>query len=546
MNYTIAGNHAHFSWVDHTMFALMLVVSTVVGVLIGVCGKQDTKVDYLLGGKKMSVIPIAVSLIFSHVSGISIVALPTEYYTYGAMYFNQFFAGLITCIITISVFLPIFFELQITSTYEYLELRFDKNVRTMASFLFACSLILYLPIVIYTPALAFNEVSGLSVHLVTSVVCIVCMLYTMLGGMKAVVWTDFLQSFVTVSSCIAIICVGLAKTGGFNVMWDRSGKGGRLEIFDFNPDPFERNTYWTVVVGSTFHWMFSLGINQGMVQKFIALPSLKKARLSLVIFFFGYLLMKTLVLLIGLVIYSNYYQCDPVTSKVIDKADQIVPFFAMDAAAHIPGLPGLFVAGIFSACLSTLSSNFNCLSATIFEDFISPLIKGKKSFESKIPYILKGIVILTGMICLLMVLVVEKMGGIFQVASTLAGITSGATLGMFFLGMFIPWANWKGCLAGSITSLVIMTWITTGAQVYKGTGIERFPYAPMSTEGCEEIFNFTAPVTPTRPAGVATASEETSPGEQGPQHYLQEWETTPSYFTKFPSTTTVLWEQPLS
>nr|CAD7449460.1 unnamed protein product [Timema bartmani] len=223
---------AQFTWLDHSVFAFMLVMSTVVGVLIGVCGKQDTKVDYLLGGKKMGILPISMSLIFSHLSGVTFMGMPAEIYTYNTMYFMTNVAGLFVALIIGYVFLPVFFNLQLTSTYEYLELRFDQKVRIMASLLFTVSLLLYLPIVVYVPALAFNHVSGISIHFITTIVVSVCVLYTMLGGIKAVVWTDFLQSFVTMGSCLAVIILGLIKIGGFKNMWDISYAGGRIEFFE--------------------------------------------------------------------------------------------------------------------------------------------------------------------------------------------------------------------------------------------------------------------------------------------------------------------------
>nr|CAD7570053.1 unnamed protein product [Timema californicum] len=433
----------HFTWLDHSVFAFMLVMSTVVGVLIGVCGKQDTKVDYLLGGKKMGILPISMSLIFSHLSGITLMAMPTEMYTYGTMFFMVNVSSLFVSIINGYVFLPVFFKLQLTSTYEYLELRFNQKVRLMASFLFTVSLFLYLPIVVYVPALAFNHVSGISVHFVTTTVVSVCVLYTMLGGIKAVVWTDFLQSFVTVGSTLAIIILGLIKIGGFKNMWETSSAGGRIEFFNTDPSPFARNTIWTIAVGTTFGWLSSLGVSQGMVQKFIALPDLRSARLALMFFSVGLLFMKMFSACVGLIIYTAYHDCDPIITKQISKADQLLPYFTMDTASKIPGLPGLFVAGIFSAGLSTMSSYLNCLSATIYEDFISPLIKGNKKLESKAPFFMKSIVVIVGVVCLCMVFIVERLGGILQVAIATSGVTSGATLGIFFIGMFFPWANSK-------------------------------------------------------------------------------------------------------
>ncbi|CAG2055804.1 unnamed protein product [Timema podura] len=129
----------------------------------------------------------------------------------------------------------------------------------------------------------------------------------------------------------------------------------------------------------------------------------------------GLLFMKMMSVCVGLIIYTAYHDCDPIITKQISKADQLLPYFTMDTASKIPGLSGLFVAGIFSAGLSTMSSYLNCLSATIYEDFISPVIKGNKKLESKAPFFMKSIVVFVGVVCLGMVFLVERLGGILQV-----------------------------------------------------------------------------------------------------------------------------------
>lgn len=135
-------------------------------------------------------------------------------------------------IVTIYVFLPVFHKLQITSTYEYLERRFDMKNRMFASFLFALSLFLYLPIVIYIPALAFSAATGVNVHLITPIVCGVCIFYTTLGGLKAVVWTDTLQFTITVGAVIAVFILGVRSVGGIGVVFEEAIKGQRLDIFE--------------------------------------------------------------------------------------------------------------------------------------------------------------------------------------------------------------------------------------------------------------------------------------------------------------------------
>ncbi|CAG2053158.1 unnamed protein product [Timema podura] len=305
------------------------------------------------------------------------------------------------------------------------------------------------------------------------------------GGIKAVVWTDLLQSFVTVGSIIAVIVIGILDVGGFSTVWERSEEGERLELFNMNPSPLARNTFWTVTFGMTIGSLSSLGINQGMVQKFITLPDYKSARTSLIIFTFGMMVVKTIVVIVGLIIYAAYYDCDPYTTKKISKPDQIVPYYVMDTAANIPGLSGLFVAGIFSAALSTMSSNLNCLAGTVYEDFILPFIKGNKKLEGQAHVIMKLIVVAFGLLCIGMVFVVEKMGSVYQLSVSLGGVTVGVFLGLFTLGMFFPWANSKGALAGTITGLLFMGWIVIGAENTEATGTKRFPYLPFSTEGCD-------------------------------------------------------------
>ncbi|RZC35326.1 SSF domain containing protein, partial [Asbolus verrucosus] len=214
-----------FSWYDYILFTVMLSFSALIGIYFGCFGsKQSTTNEYLMGGKTMKVLPIAVSLVASHISGITLLALPADVYRYGAAYWLGAFSMVLLCVITIYVYLPVFFNLQITSTYEYLERRFDNRTRLFASFLYALSVFLYLPIVVYIPALAFSAgslgyllldsfnvlfvASGINVHSITPVVCGICIFYTTIGGLKAVVWTDTLQFTVTIAAIATVFMLG--------------------------------------------------------------------------------------------------------------------------------------------------------------------------------------------------------------------------------------------------------------------------------------------------------------------------------------------------
>lgn len=155
----------------------------------------------------------------------------------------------------------------------------------------------------------------------------------------------------------------------------------------------------------------------------------------------------------------------------------------MDVAATVPCLPGLFVAGVFSAALSSMASALNSLAGTMYEDFIRPCMKYNVT-EKCASYILRLVVIVIGTICVLMVFVVEKLGGILQLAYTTGGVTSGAFLGLFSLGIFFPRANSKGALTGAIVSLLTLSWIAVGAQNAIATGNIKHKTLSTSIEGC--------------------------------------------------------------
>ncbi|KAJ4433292.1 hypothetical protein ANN_15551 [Periplaneta americana] len=320
-------------------------------------------------------------------------------------------------------------------------------------------------------------------HFITPLVCIICIFYTMLGGLKAVVWIDFLQSFVIMVSSIAIIVLGVIYAGGFGRVWNAGVEGGRVDLFVMDPSPLIRATFWSVIIGNVFSWLNYCAVNQGMVQKFLALPSLNHAKQALLLFTLGIFIIKTISCFTGLIIYATYMDCDPLKSKAIQRQDQLVPYYIMDTAASIPGLPGLFVAGVFSAALSSMASNMNSLAGTMYEDFIQPCLRRKVS-EKVASYILRIVVFIIGAICVFMVFIVEKLGGILQLAYATSGVTSGAFLGLFSLGIFFPRANSKGALAGSISSMLALAWLVVGTQKSYATGTLKHVPLPTTADGC--------------------------------------------------------------
>ncbi|XP_019874461.2 sodium-coupled monocarboxylate transporter 1-like isoform X2 [Aethina tumida] len=476
-----------FGWVDYVMFMCMLLMCMGIGLYYGLLHTSNTAQDYLIGGRAMKVFPVAMSLIASWVSGISLLGIPTEIYVYGVQYLYITGGFIISAIIFSYVFLPVFHGLSLTSIYEYQELRFDKKVRLFGSILFTIGLISWLPLVIYVPALAFNQVTGVNVHLITPIVCIICIFYTSMGGIKAVVWTDVIQIIVMFGSIFLVIIKGTIDTGGFSTIIERNLESDRIEAPNLDLDLHSRHTLLALTIGGFIHTLNSSALNQNMTQRYLSLPSIKSARRSLWIFTFGTILIILLSGYAGLLLFATYHKCDPLTTMLAREKDQLLPLLVMEILGDFPGLPGIFVAGIFSAALSSLSTGLNAMAAVFLEDFYKPFAKNGVS-EKTTYYIMKLTVIILGAICVALVFIVEKLGAVLQLTMSFGAISSGPSLGIFTMGVLLPWVNAKGALIGGISGLSFMSWLCIRAQSLIASGDLTFPEKPVTTEGCHYHF----------------------------------------------------------
>jgi Na+/proline symporter len=251
-----------------------------------------------------------------------------------------------------------------------------------------------------------------------------------------------------------------------------------------DPSPFVRTSFWTVSIGLTALWVSHLGVSPTCIQRFLAVPNIKFARKSVWVFVVGLVFIKGASCLVGIIMYAYYEKCDPVTTKQIEKVDQILPFFIMQVASKIPGLPGIFIAGIFSAALSSLSTGLNTLSGTIYEDFIRPF--NPNATEKRASDIMKILVVVLGLIIVSLVFVVEHMGQVFAVNMAVSGITAGSLLGLFTIGMVSRYVNTKGVICGALAGVIVVLFIVIGAQ-----SLPKHTPLPVRVDGCDFPINIT-------------------------------------------------------
>ncbi|XP_017868992.1 PREDICTED: sodium-coupled monocarboxylate transporter 2-like, partial [Drosophila arizonae] len=378
-----------------------------------------------------------------------------------------------------------------SSLFQYFERRFSRRMRLFGASLFVLKAIVWLPIAVYVPALTFNQVSGIGVHTITPIVIIICTFYTTVGGIKGVVWTDAVQSVIMYGSLVVIMIKGTIDVGGFGVLWQRNLDGGRLNMPEYSLDPTVRMSVLSVFVGGTFFKLQNTSINQATIQRFMSLPSLKHIKQTLFTFSIGLTLLYMGCIYVGLVCYAVYYDCDPMATGLAGRRDQLVPLLVMRVLGVVPGLPGLFVSAVFSAALSSLSTLLNSLAAVILEDFVKPRMRMIKRpmTERTVALTMRLVVVVFGISSIFMVYVVEHLGMVLQLSASLQSSLYGPMLGIFTVGMLMPWVGEKSMFLSSIVSFAIMAWIVVNAQIDNLTGSFRHKKLPVSVENCTYDFD---------------------------------------------------------
>nr|CAD7452229.1 unnamed protein product [Timema tahoe] len=462
----VENNDDAFGTWDYVVLSLMLIISASIGVYYRFTGgKQKTTQEYLHGDKDLSVIPVAVSLMASFMSAITILGVSTENYTFGTQFVVINFGYGIATPFAAYCFLPVFFKMQATSAYQYLEIRFGATTRLCTSLAFSLQMVLYMGIVLYAPAIALEAVTGISKTVAILSVGIVCTFYSTIGGMKAVVVTDVFQSLLMFAAVFLVIIKGAIDVGGLGEIWRIAKEGYRLEFDNTNPDPTVRHTWWSLILGGGFTYCSLYAVNQTQVQRLLTLRDLRRSQIALWLSWPVLTLLSLSTSFAGLAIYSKYYNCDPLKSGRISSSDQLMPLFVGDTMREFPGLCGLFVAGIFSGSLSTVSSALNSLAAVTLEDYLKPVylkIYKKSIPENRTGFISKLLALLYGLVCLAIAFTSEHLGGILQASLTIFGVVGGPLLGVFTLGMFCPCANEVGAVSGLIGGLIIAFWIGFG------------------------------------------------------------------------------------
>ncbi|CAI6364655.1 unnamed protein product [Macrosiphum euphorbiae] len=439
---------------DYVVLTVTLLSSAAIGVYYRLTGgKQQTTQEYMLGDKKLSIIPVGFSLMASFMCATAMFGLSSENYLRGTQFMVINASNIIGTPIVAYVFLPVFYKLGYLSVYQYLEERFGKSTRILASVAFSIQTVLRTALVLYAASLALNAIAGFSQTASMTVVGILCTFYSTVGGIKAVIVTDLFQSLLMFGSVFTVIAVAAAEVGGLSGIWRIAYDYGRVELFNFQIDPTVRHSWWSLMLGGMFTYVSVYGVNQVQVQRYLTMKNYGTAVRTLWFCWPITAFLSLSMCFAGLAIFSKYRDCDPIKEGRITSGDQLMALFVLDTMTHIPGLTGLFLAGVCSSALCSVSAALNSLAAVTLEDYVTPLTNFDIPDGKRVVW-LKVLVVVYGILSIALAFCAHFVGPLLQASMTILGIIGGPMLAVFTLGILIPYANQKGALVGLVAGLV--------------------------------------------------------------------------------------------
>ena len=270
---------------------------------------SDQVEGYLLANRSLPWWAVGLSVMATQLSAITLVGGTGQGYADG-MRFVQFYFGLPIAMIILSVTLvPFFYRARVYTAYEYLERRFDLKTRTLASVLFLCSRGLSCGVIIAAPAVILSIILGWNLTLTILAIGLPTAVYTMVGGVQAVTWTDVKQMAVIVVGLVAVVIalvVGLPSEVSVGDALHVAGSAGRLKAVDFRFDWTQTYTFWSGLLGGLFLMLSYFGCDQSQVQRYLTAKSVEEGRDSLMMSAFVKIPLQALVLLTGVLVFVFY------------------------------------------------------------------------------------------------------------------------------------------------------------------------------------------------------------------------------------------------
>lgn len=443
-----------FTAVDWLVLVAYLVGTTLLGVWLG-RDQKDAR-DYFVASQKIPWWAILFSVVATETSALTFISIPGLAYV-GNLSFLQVAIGYIVGRVIISyTLLPRYYQGELVTAYALLEKRFGLGTRRFASVVFMVTRSFGDSVRVFATAIPVALIIGPIVppQYIGPVSILVLgaftVLYTYHGGMRAVVWTDVLQTGVyLIGGLSAVVLIGQGVTGGWSSILSSASAQGKLQLFDLYTGIDRPHTLWAGLLGGTFLSMASHGADQLIVQRLMASGNLAEARRSLIGSGFVVMAQFAMFLLIGIGLHA-FYQ-----GQVFPRPDAIFPRFIVEEMP--PALTGLVIAAILAAAMSTVSGALNSLAAASLHDLYLPL-SGKRADDPSLLRISKLFTLAWAAVLIGGAMLYRNEGTpVVTIALSIASFTYGGLLGAFFLAMLARRAIQRDAITGMAVGISVMS-----------------------------------------------------------------------------------------
>jgi SSS family solute:Na+ symporter len=444
-----------FGLINWTTLVIYLACMVWIGFVTG--QKSQSTDNFFNAGGRIPSWAAGLSIYGTQISAITFMAMPALVYATDWTLMIGSVMILPIVYIVARYYIPFFRKVSVTSAYEYLEHRFSGTVRLLGSLSFILFQMGRMGIVLYLPAVAIASVTGIDIYLLITIMGVICIIYTVMGGIEAVVWTDVAQVVILMGGAILCLVIAIINIdGGLAKLIDVGLQDHKFTLFKLGWDASD-TVLWVCIVGFFFLNIIPYSSDQSVVQRYFTVKDEKEAARSLwvnawvtmpgTLVFFG----------LGTALYVFYKENPAVIAS--DKVDEILPYFVVQ---QLPaGISGLVIAGIFAASQSTLSSSMNSIAASYFTDIHSRYFRGSNRVTTlKIAQIITVISGLFGTVSAMLIVALNVQFA-FDLFQEVLGILGGSLAGVFILGIFTKRANAGGVFIGLIAG-VLAVWLVRG------------------------------------------------------------------------------------
>jgi SSS family transporter len=421
-------------------------------------GSQDAR-EYFLGGRTAPWWALAFSIVATETSTLTIIGTPAIAYGGNLTFLQLVFGYLVGRVLIVLVLLPGYFRGEFFTAYALIEKRFGARTRAVAATTFLVTRAVAEGVRVSAIALVVSVVLGTSERLAVMVVIALTVLYTLEGGMKAVIWTDVAQLLLYLTGSAVTFWVLLHRIpGGWTeVTHVAAAAGHKLQVFDFSFRWATKYTFWSGLIGGAFLTMASHGTDQTIVQRLLAARDRRDSARALLASGVIVLMQFSIFLLIGILLFV-FAQHTPLLAPG-ERTDRILPLFLV---REMPvGLAGLLLASIMAVAMSNTSGSLNSLAASSILDFSR--LRGKTAEPGDFLRRSRRITLLWGLV--LMGFGFVKWGPLLEAGLTVVALPLASLLGLFLLGTLDRKANARGALVGMCVGLAVIL------GVFRFTGV---------------------------------------------------------------------------